>query len=92
MQACMSSRMAAEWPRDVIAAAVQAGQARVLLAAELSATRVLEELRRIAFIDARSFYDEHGNIEPVSEWTAEQGAALTSAIEFTHRGDTRRWM
>lgn len=59
-----------------VSAAVAAGKGRQLETAELSAARVLEELRRLAFIDQRSFYDAAGNLKPISEWTAEQGAAV----------------
>jgi hypothetical protein len=44
----------------------------------LSAARILEELRRLALVDARSFWDEQGRLKPLSELTAEQGAALAS--------------
>lgn len=46
--------------------------------AELSAARVLEELRRLAFTDARQFFDEAGNLVPVKDLTAEQGSILSS--------------
>jgi phage terminase small subunit len=42
----------------------------------LKPDRVLEELRRVAFADARTLYGEDGKLKPVSEWTAEQGAAV----------------
>jgi len=59
-----------------VATAITAGKARQLDTAELSAARVLEELRRLALVDARSFWDEQGRLEPLSELTAEQAAAL----------------
>ena len=59
-----------------IAQAITAGKAQQLETAELSAARVLEELRRLALIDARSFWDAEGRLKKPSEWTAEQGAAL----------------
>jgi phage terminase small subunit len=43
---------------------------------ELSAERILEELRRIALFDLREFYQEDGNFKPVKEWTEEMGAVL----------------
>lgn len=61
-----------------IAAAVAAGKGQQLETADLSAARVLEELRRLAFLDMRTFYDAAGNLKPISELTAEQGAALAS--------------
>lgn len=59
-----------------ISVAVAKGKTQQLQTAELSAARVLEELRRLAFIDMRSFFDANGNIKPVNELTAEQGSAL----------------
>lgn len=61
-----------------INSAIAAGKARQLEKAELSAARVLEELRRIAFVDARSFWDDAGNLKPIKELTAEQGSVLGS--------------
>lgn len=59
-----------------IAQAVQKGKARQLETAELTAARVLEEYRRLAFVDARSFFFPDGNIKPMSELTPAEGAAL----------------
>jgi phage terminase small subunit len=59
--------------------AIQAGKARQLETAELSATRVLEELRRLAFADLRGFYDERNNLKPITELTPEQGSVLAGA-------------
>lgn len=61
-----------------IASAVGAGKARQLQTAELSAARVLEEYRRLAFIDLRSFFDDDGNLKAMKDLSAEQGAALAS--------------
>lgn len=61
-----------------VAAAVSAGKAKQLGTAELSAARVLEEMRRIAFVDMRSFFDEGGNLKPIHELTEEQGSALAA--------------
>lgn len=61
-----------------VAEAVAAGKAKQLDAAELTAVRVLEEMRRLAMVDLRSFFDEAGNLRPIHELTAEQGAALAS--------------
>lgn len=61
-----------------VRAAIADGKREQLEAADLSATRVLEELRRVAFYDMRAFYDEHGNMRPAKDWTAEQGAVLSS--------------
>lgn len=59
-----------------IAQAVAEGKARQLEAAGLSAVRVLEEYRRLAFIDLRTFFDEAGNMKAMGDLTAEQGSAL----------------
>src|SRR4051794_17902724 len=59
-----------------VSQAVSAGKAKQLDEAGLSAARVLEELRRLAFVDLRGFFDEAGNLKPISELTAEQGSAL----------------
>lgn len=60
-----------------IAAAVAAGKTKQLASCELSASRVLEEMRRLAFLDARSFFDRKGNLIPLHKLTAEQGSALS---------------
>ena len=59
-----------------IAAAITAGKARQLASAELSAMRVLEELRRLAFVDLRGFFNDRGELKPMHELTEEQGAQL----------------
>lgn len=59
-----------------VAAAVGAGKARQLDTAELSASRVLEELRRLAFADLRRLFDEHGNLKPINQLTADEAACL----------------
>lgn len=59
-----------------IAEAVAAGKAKQLAAADLTAARVLEEFRRLAFVDLRGFFDADGNLKPVAELTPEQGSAL----------------
>lgn len=61
-----------------IAAEIAAGKEAQLKAAGLNASRILEELGRLALVDSRSFYDDRGNIKPVSELTEAQGAALQS--------------
>lgn len=61
-----------------VAAAIAEGKAKQLEKADLSAARVLEEYRRISFLDVRTFYDEAGNLKPVKDWTADQGASVSS--------------
>lgn len=59
-----------------VSQAVGAGKATQLEEAGLTAARVLEELRRLAFVDLRGFFDAAGNLKPIHELTAEQGSAL----------------
>lgn len=59
-----------------IAAAIAEGKAKQLKSTDISATRVLEELRRLAFIDMRGYYDDLGNLKPIQELSDDQGAAL----------------
>lgn len=61
-----------------IAWAIAKGKARQLASAELTAARVLEELRRIAFCDPRGFVDEHGNLRKIHDLPAAQAAGLAS--------------
>ena len=56
--------------------AVEAGRAKQLEAAGLSAERNLRELAAIAYSDTRTFFDEQGNVKPISEWSPEMGAAV----------------
>src|SRR5262245_16333963 len=69
----MASKMLAD---PVIKAVIDEAKAKQLAKADLSAVRVLEELRRIAFVDARQYFDDDGNLRPVSQWTPEMGSAL----------------
>jgi phage terminase small subunit len=62
--------------RADISAAVAARQSNQLQKADLTATRVLEELRRIAFSDPRELFDELGNLRPVKDITAEQASSI----------------
>jgi phage terminase small subunit len=59
-----------------VAEAVSKGKGEQLQSADLTAVRVLEELRKIAFLDVRGFYDAAGNLKLPSELTEDQGAAL----------------
>ena len=38
--------------------------------------RILEELRRLATVDTRSFFNEDGSAKRFAELTAEQGACI----------------
>ena len=59
-----------------IAAAVEAGKARQLEKAELSATRVLEELRRIGTFDPADLFDDDGHLLPIKQIPKEARAAI----------------
>jgi phage terminase small subunit len=61
-----------------IAKAIAAGKARQLKRTDLSAERVLEELRRLAFMDPRRVFDAVGNLLPVKDWPTELSSSLAS--------------
>lgn len=72
-----------------VSAAITAGKAKQLDQVDLTATRILEELRRLALADSRQFFDADGRLRPVTEWTAEMGAVLAGMDVDTDRdGDT----
>lgn len=58
-------------------------QAIQIAKSDLTAIRVLEELRRLAMVDTRSYYDERGNLKPMHELTEEQGSALAGVETMT---------
>ena len=51
-------------------------QAAQLARADLTAQRVLEEVRRLAFSDIRGVFDDHGDLKPLHELTDEQAASI----------------
>lgn len=59
-----------------IAAALQRAQTKQLTSTDLSATRVLQELGRLALVDLRGFFDERGALKPIHTLDADQGACL----------------
>ena len=59
-----------------VARVVAEGQAKRLESADLSATRVLEEIRRLALSNVRDLFDEGGNLRPIHTLTAEQAACI----------------
>lgn len=61
-----------------VAAAIQEGTAKHLESAGLSATRTLEEMRRLAFSDIRKLFDASGNLRPIHELDDETAACLAS--------------
>jgi len=62
--------------KSSIADAIAAGQAKQLERADLSAVRVLEELRRIAFADVRRLFDARSHLKPLHRLTAEEAACI----------------
>jgi phage terminase small subunit len=62
-----------------VAKAVAAGKAAQLDSAALTALRVLEEYRRLAFADLRGFFDEKtGDLKALTDLTPEQAACIAS--------------
>jgi phage terminase small subunit len=61
-----------------ISAAIAKQADKRLDKAELTAERILEEIRRVALSSAVEFYDKDGNPKPLSDLTPEQGACLQS--------------
>lgn len=59
-----------------IAAAVAAKKSDQLERAELSATRVLEEMRRLAFMDIGVLFDASGNLRPLHQLSPEERSAI----------------
>ena len=56
--------------------AIQAGTRRHLQSQELSAARVLEELRRLAFLDVADLFDEQGHLKKPKDMPPEARAAI----------------
>ena len=61
-----------------IEAAVSAGKAKQLQHTDLTAARVLEELRRIGFANRKALFDATGNLKPITELTDEEAAQIKS--------------
>lgn len=61
-----------------IADAVAEGKARQLAKAELTAVRVLEELRRLSFSDVRRLFDDDGNLKALHTLTDDESACIAS--------------
>ena len=75
-----------------IAKAIEAGATRQLASADLTATRTLEEIRRLAFSDCRGLFTEAGNLRGIHELTPEQSAAIASVeviIKNAKAGDNQ---
>ena len=59
-----------------VKALVAEGTAAKLARNAPTADRVLEEYRRIAFADIRTFFDAKGNLKPMKDLTDEEGSML----------------
>jgi phage terminase small subunit len=70
-----------------VAAQVQTSRLRQFEKAELSAVRVLEELRRLAFFDIRDIFDAAGNLRPIRQLEPHVAAGLAS-VEVVKRNLT----
>ena len=79
-----------------VAALVAKSQAQQLAKTDLSATRVLEEMRRVAMVDSSAFWIGKGakrRLKPPEEWTPEQGSQVASfeaLIKNTEAGDGKQ--
>lgn len=58
--------------------AIAKRQANLLTKTAVDARTVLAQLARIAMVDMRAFFDAQGNLKPVSEWTEDMGACVSS--------------
>jgi len=61
-----------------VAAEVAKKTQRQLAKADLSAARTLEEMRRLAFSNVRSLFDDRGNLRPIQDLTEEEAACIAS--------------
>jgi phage terminase small subunit len=60
---------------------------------KLSHDRVIKELLRSGLLDIRGFFNDDGSLKPVKEWSAAQGAAVSSleSIDYYEgSGENRR--
>jgi hypothetical protein len=62
----------------LLAIEIDTGKAAQLQAVDLSATRTLEELQRIAFFDPAGCFDAAGNLLPLAEMPPDVRAAVAS--------------
>ena len=61
-----------------ICAAIAVGKQKQIDESGLTAVEILKQLKYMASVDVRSFFDENNNLKPVSELTEAQGAQLAS--------------
>lgn len=84
--------------RADVQAAIAEGKRRQIAAVDLSATRVLEELRRIAFFDPVTMFDEQGRLLPIRKMPPEARSVLASFkvaranLDRTDGKRSREWL
>jgi len=79
--------------RPAIRACIETGRKNAALRAQLSADRVLLEAARVGLSDIRELFDERDQIKPISEWSDDIAAAVSSikvVPEYTTDEDGRR--
>lgn len=64
--------------KPAVKAAIEAKRAKQIESTDLTAARVLEELRRLSFSDVRTLFDGKGNLRPLHELTAEEASCIAS--------------
>jgi len=67
--------------------AIEVHKAQQFRRADLTAARILEELRRVATFDPRSCFTETGNLKPIHELTGEQASSI-AAVDVVKRNLT----
>jgi phage terminase small subunit len=70
-----------------VADAIARKKSAQLQKCDLTAVRVLEEIRRLAFADLRGLFDEQGNLRPIHSLSDEQAASIAS-LEVIKRNVT----
>ena len=71
---------------EILKAIAQATE-RQMDRAELSAARVLEEMRRLGFSNVKKLFDEQGNLKPIHE-LSDEDAACIAGIEVVMKNAT----
>jgi phage terminase small subunit len=75
--------------RPEVRSAIVALQEQRLADENVSAVRVLEELRRLSLADVRSLYRADGTIKNINEWTEEMGSAVQEVTVQLGPGGSR---
>lgn len=90
MRAGYSPKRAKQTSRDLLTDPAVQGyvaklQAEKAKRCEIEADRVLAEYAKLAFLDPRKFFDEHGNLIPIPKLPPEVAAALAGMDVTTER-------